>query len=142
MSLNIKQEKYLYLDIVFRPNVGPTSLQSRPINPIPKGVAGLLRQNPTANKLFCAQGLREGLAPRGPNELFGLGEPRSPEASSHLQTSVQQQPTPWSPIGSGGGGGQQQVCIKNSKTEIFSCCTLFAFQWSWSGWHSVSYCYC
>ena len=70
--------------------------------------------------MLFAQGLREGLVPRGPNELFGLGEPRSPafglgeprspEASSHLQTNVQQ-PVPWSPIGSGGVGGQQQVLI-------------------------------
>ena len=65
--------------------------------------------------LVSAQGLREGLAPKGPTELFGLGEPRSPEPSSHQSHSQQQQqPTLWSPIGSGGvgvGGGQQQVFI-------------------------------
>ena len=67
------------------------------------------------DNLVSAQGLRDGLAPRGPTELFGLGEPRSPEPSSHQSHSQQQQqPALWSPIGSVGvgvGGGQQQVFI-------------------------------
>ena len=68
------------------------------------------------DNLVSAQGLRDGLAPRGPTELFGLGEPRSPEPSSHQSHSQQQQQQPalWSPIGSVGvgvGGGQQQVFI-------------------------------
>lgn len=66
------------------------------------------------DNLVSAQGLRDGLAPRGPTELFGLGEPRSPEPSSHQSHSQQQQPALWSPIGSVGVGvvgGQQQVFI-------------------------------
>ena len=85
------------------------------------------RKSPVAVVVLYAQGLREGLAPRGPNELFGLGEPRSPafglgeprspEPSCHAQSQVQQ-PASWSPIGSGGVGGQQQVGIMYHGYEL------------------------
>ena len=101
-----------FVRFVFRHNVGTAPLQPRSINATLQRIAGSSGNLLLVVKVVSAQGLRDGLAPRGPTELFGLGEPRSPEPSSHQSHSHQQQPTLWSPIGGGGvgvGGGQQQV---------------------------------